>query len=231
MSSRVVLVTARWGAGHGESGAHRPPSRWRALVARARRGRVALQPAPRCPLVRRSRTRRDSVFTVHEIPAARAEPRTCRLAAGRARAGSRGPTARGRGRTPCRAWRGPARRAAELVASLKAGAVVLAGPETWWLPEALGSGAAGPRVVSVPSSATTRRRALPVRSAFSKVDAVGVLSGPRPVVSPTGPGSQTGRSRRPDAGVYRARGRPPSTGRPPPSSWSGCRTSAASSSS
>jgi hypothetical protein len=175
--TRAVVVTARWGPGHGESG----------LIVRLLAGALSLHAhvevvslctGTEMPLGASVRTRRDSVFAVHEIPAARAEPQRAGLlrAALAQGHGDRLPEVAG-GRL-VELGGGPTRRAAELVASLRAGAVVLAGPETWWLPEALGSGAATSRIVSVPLLGDDAKADLSrFDPLFFKVDGVGVLSG------------------------------------------------------
>jgi glycosyl transferase family 1 len=123
------------------------------------------------------RTRRDSVFVVHEVAASRAG----KVHAGLLRAAlARG----GGGRLPkisgprlVELEGGVAPGVVELISSLGADTVLLAGPETWWLPEALGSLRPGVRVVALPLLGDDPRGELAqFVPLLTGVDAVGVLS-------------------------------------------------------
>jgi hypothetical protein len=147
--SKVVLVTARWGATHGETGAVVR------LVAGALSLRADLEVVSLCSSSAvtesaRARTRRDSVFVVHEIDAPRAEPAHAGLirAALSLERGDRLPEISGRRLVELAGSEVPEAR--ELIESLRPDSVLLAGPETWWLPEALAHLRPGTRVVSVP---------------------------------------------------------------------------------
>lgn len=175
--SRVVLVTARWGESHGESDVVVRLLAG-ALSVRAQVEVVSLRvsgasPARGAPV----RARRDSVFVVHEAAASRAG----RTQAGLLRAAL---ALSGGGRLPeisgprlVELYGGQAPGVVELIASLEPDSVLLAGPETWWLPEALEPVAGTPRVVSVPLLGDDPVCDLPqLRSLVTQVDAVGVLS-------------------------------------------------------
>jgi hypothetical protein len=187
--SRVVLVTARWGAEHGESG-----DVVRLLAgALSVRTEVEVVSLGTCGFKQSTdaelSTRRDSVFTVHEIagaPAQTSQENLLRIAFATADA-SRVPEIAGPRLVELQGGRSP--RAVELICSLGADAVVLAGPETWWLPRELRSHKGGLRVVSLPLLGDDpTAELLEFRPLLTQVDAVGVLSGAesRRLVGPTG---------------------------------------------
>ena len=131
--SRVVLVTARWGESDGESGAvlrlWREPSR-RELEVEV----VALGHDGAGPPRRRKRTL-DSVFVVHEVTASKADRvHTGLLRAALARTPGGGfPDIAGPRLARARREAGRAA-SASMIRALEPDSVVLAGPETWWLP-------------------------------------------------------------------------------------------------
>jgi hypothetical protein len=72
---------------------------------------------------------------------------------------------------------GRAKEAVGLIASLRPDSVLLVGPETWWLPEALGTSLGGARVVSVPLVGDDALAEVAELSPlYNRVDAVGVVS-------------------------------------------------------
>ena len=175
--SRVVLVTARWGAEHGESGD----------VVRLLAGALAVRTEVEVVSLGTSglslatdaqvSTRRESVFTVHEVAGTTAESSQeglLRIALAATDA-TRVPEIAGRRLVELQGGRAP--RTAELICSLGAEAVVLAGPETWWLPGELQSLQSGLRVVSLPLLGDDPVAELgEFRPLLTQVGAVGVLS-------------------------------------------------------
>jgi len=119
----------------------------------------------------------DSIFVVHEVAATRADTVHAALArAALARtAGDRFPDVVGPRLVELGGGRAP--QVPELIASLQADSVVLAGPETWWLPRALRSVRPGTRLVSLPLLGDDPVGDLPqLRPLMTEVDGVGVLS-------------------------------------------------------
>ncbi|MGA3215275.1 MAG: glycosyltransferase [Acidimicrobiales bacterium] len=174
---RIVLVTARWGDSHGESGVVLR------LLAGALSGQaevevvslVTSEPCP--PHAEAVRTRRDSVFVVHEVPVK--EPH--RAHAGLLRAalafGGGGRLPEISGPSLVELHRAQASGVVDLIASLGGDSVLLAGPETWWLPGALHLARAAPRVVSAPLLGDDPLLELAeLGPLVSGLDAVGVLS-------------------------------------------------------
>jgi hypothetical protein len=175
--SRVVLVTAQWGESQGE-----PAAVLRlvagALSTRAEVEVVALGTAGGSRTTAGPvRTRLDSVFVVHDVPATRADPALAAVVrAALERSGS--------GRFPDIAGPrlaelagGRAQGLPEQIAVLGPDTVVLAGLETWWLPDALRMPGGGTRVVSLPLLGDDAMGGLPqLRALLTEVDAVGVLS-------------------------------------------------------
>ncbi len=175
-SEPVVLVTARWGESHGESGAVIRLMAG-ALSTRARVEVVALRTDGASQTGVPVRTHRDSVFLVHEVAATRAARTRAELVrAALARTpGDRYPEIAGRRLVELGGGR--ARGVPELIASLRPRTVVLAGPETWWLPGSLRSLGTHARVVSLPLLGGDPAGDLPqLGSLTTEVDAVGVLS-------------------------------------------------------
>ncbi len=174
---RIVVVTARWGSSHGESGAV-----VRLLAgALSARARVEVVSLGTCGTAARGpggvQTRRDSVFVLHEVVASRAD----RLHAGLVRAalalGGRRQLPEIAGARLAELGGGLAPQAVDLIATLEPDAVLLAGPETWWLPEALGPLRPGVRVCSVPLLGGDALGGLAhLGPLLAGVDAVGVLS-------------------------------------------------------
>jgi hypothetical protein len=175
--SRIVLVTARWGEPYDESG----------VVVRLLAGALSLHAEVEVVSLGNSsgtaansaglHPRRDSVFVVNEVTAGRAG----RAQAGLVRAalarsgGDRLPEISGP--TLVELYGSQAPGVVELITSLEADSVLLAGPETWWLPGALQLVQAAPRVVSVPLLGDDPLVDLPqLGPLVSGVDAVGVLS-------------------------------------------------------
>ena len=121
--------------------------------------------------------RNDSVFIVHEVTSS--APERSRAGLVRAAFGHGGeehiPAIAGRRLVELGGGRADG--VCELISSLRPDSIVLAGPETWWLPEALSSAGAPARVVSVPllgdDSACELREFGPL---LEDVAAVGVLS-------------------------------------------------------
>lgn len=173
--SRVVVVTARWGPSHGETG----------VVVRLLAGALTL--GTRVDVVSlcaagpstgaAAPVRNDSVFIVHEVTSS--APERSRAGLVRAAFGHGGeehiPAIAGRRLVELGGGRADG--VCELISSLRPDSIVLAGPETWWLPEALSSAGAPARVVSVPllgdDSACELREFGPL---LEDVAAVGVLS-------------------------------------------------------
>jgi len=148
--SRVVIVTTRWGDPNSESGVVLRLLAG-ALSSRCQVEVVWLRTEPDQAIAHGPiRTISDSVFRVHEVPAGHCEPEhAALLRTALARAG--GP------RLPAIAGKrllelggGKTRSAASHIASLDPESVVLAGPETWWLPATLRSLMPATRIVSVP---------------------------------------------------------------------------------
>jgi glycosyltransferase involved in cell wall biosynthesis len=124
-----------------------------------------------------ARTHADSVFLVHEMAASKADPaHTGLLRAALARTPGRGIPAIA-GPRLVELGGGWAGGVGEMITALEADSVVLAGPETWWLPEALRSAGATGRLVSLPllgdDPAGDLRQFRPLAT---EVDAVGVVS-------------------------------------------------------
>jgi hypothetical protein len=174
---RVVLVTARWGESHGESGAVIRLIAG-ALSARAQVEVVSLRASGDSPTSSApGSTRRDSVFVVHELAAQMAEREHAGLlrAALAVRDESHLPEISGP--RLAELYGGRAEGAGELVGSLRPDSVLLAGPETWWLPELISAAAPHARVVSVPLLGDDPFGDLaPLVPLVTEVDAVGVLS-------------------------------------------------------
>ncbi len=195
---RVVLVTARWGESHGESGAV-----VRLLAgALSARARVEVVSLLKAGLARDAPagTRHDGVFVVHELGATPAQNGRAGLlrAALAAGGGDRLPDVAGPRLVEL--YGGRAEGVEELIGSLRPESVLLAGPETWWLPERLTSGGHGPRVVSVPLLGDDPVGDLaPFDPLFDGVDAVGVLSRAesRRVAERSDGGDGSGAGRRP----------------------------------
>lgn len=173
----VVLVTARWGDAQGE-----PAAVLRllagALSTRAPVEVFVLQTAgEKTSGAGVLRTRRDSVFDVHEVPAAPADPVQAgivRTALGRSDS-ERLPDAAGSRLVELAGGRSPG--VAEQIASLGPESVVLAGLETSWLAKALRPLLGRTRVVSVPLLSDGAMAGLPaLRPLLTEVDAVAVLS-------------------------------------------------------
>jgi hypothetical protein len=186
--SRVVLVTARWGDSHGESGAVvrllagalSAQSEVEVVSLLASGELAASEPTASGRPVASGRpapTRRDGVFTVHEMSASRAEPAHAGLLRGALALGGGGRLPEITGPRLLELAGGFAPGAAELIASLDPDSVLLVGPETWWLPEVLEADLAGTRVASVPILGDDPLGALtPFLPLAAGVDAVGVLS-------------------------------------------------------
>jgi hypothetical protein len=123
------------------------------------------------------KTQRDSVFSVHEVPAAPADPVLAgivRTALGRSGSG-RLPDVAGSRLIELAGGRSPG--VAEQIASLGPDSVVLAGLETSWLVGALRPLLGGARVVSLPLLGDGAIAGLPaLRPLLTEVDAVAVFS-------------------------------------------------------
>lgn len=174
--SRVVIVTTRWDEPHSESadvlrllaGALTGSAKVD-VVALGTRGGVQSGAA---------RTRRDSVFDVHHLPGTRADPvRAALVRAALVRGPAQdlpeiaGPRLAGLGGGRSDALAG-------LVGSMSPDAVVLAGPDVWWVPESLRSLPGRMRLVALPLLGDDPAAGLPaLRPLLRDVDAVGVLSG------------------------------------------------------
>jgi hypothetical protein len=118
------------------------------------------------------------VFVVHELPATGAERERAGLlrAALTRTVGGRYPDIVGPRLLELGGGIAPG--VGELIASLDARCVLLAGPETWWLPGAVRSAAPDARVVSVPLVGEDPAVGLGGMSALmTEVDAIGVFSG------------------------------------------------------
>jgi len=174
---RVVLVTARWGESYGESGA---VIRLIAgsLSARAQVEVVSLRTSSVSSAANRpTSARRDSVFVVHELAATKARREHAGLlrAALAVRDESRLPEISGPRLAELQGGR--AEGLEELIDSLRPDSVLLAGPETCWLPELVSATTPGARVVSVPLLGEDPFGDLtPLVPLVTEVDAVGVLS-------------------------------------------------------
>jgi hypothetical protein len=175
--SRIVLVTARWGASHGEAGA----------IARLLAGAVSQRcevgvvslctPGPSRVPGPATKTRRDGVFLVHEIAAAAAMPVRAGLARAALSLGGEDRLPEVAGARLVELMGGRASGVVELIASLRPDSVLLVGPETWWLPEALGLSVSGARLASVPLIGDDALADLVQLSPlYGGVDAVGVVS-------------------------------------------------------
>jgi len=174
--SRVVLVTARWGESHGESGAVARLLAG-ALSTRAQLEVISLRTSASRSPGARIRTLHDSVFVVHEVAASPSERARAGLVRAALAQGGGGRISEIVGPRLVELGGGRAPGVAEQIASLRADSVVLAGPETWWLPEALRSLRAGTRLVSLPLLGDDPAYDLGAyRALLTQVDALGVLS-------------------------------------------------------
>ena len=177
---RVVLVTARWGDSQSEAGAvvrlvaGALSTRARVEVVSLRSSDDSRDSSRATPPVS---TRRDSVFFLHELAATRAEREhsgvlraALALKSPRRLPGISGPRL-------AELYGGRAEIAGELIASLRPDAVLLAGPETWWLPDLVRTVRPGARIVSLPLFGDDPVGDLvPFAPLVTAVDAVGVLS-------------------------------------------------------
>ena len=225
---------------------HRPLGRLARRVGRRRPapGGSAVRPAPGSRSYRSlnagdrpRRTgegrRRDGVFVVHELAATPAQNGHAGLLRAALAVGGGDRLPEIAGPRLVELYGGRAEGVGELIGSLRPESVLLAGPETWWLPGGSTSVAGTVRGwCRCPSSGDDPVGDLaPFDPLVTGVDAVGVLSRAesRRVAerSDGGDGSAQGGGPR----GRRARGRlRRSTAPPPTSSWSGCPISAASSS-
>jgi hypothetical protein len=122
-------------------------------------------------------TRKDSVFVVHELGASRGDRLHMGLVRAALACGGAHELPEIAGARLAELGGGLAQGAVELVAKLKPDAVLLAGPETWWLPEAVRPLRPGTRVVSVPLIGDDALGGLGyLGPLLTGVDAVGVLS-------------------------------------------------------
>ncbi len=177
---RVVLVTARWGDSQSEAGAVVRLVAG-ALSTCARVEVVSLRSSDDSRDSSRATppasTRRDSVFFLHELAATRAEREHAGVlrAALALKSPSRLPGISGP--RLAELYGGRAEIAGELIASLRPDAVLLAGPETWWLPDLVRTVTPGARIVSLPLFGDDPVGDLvPFAPLVTAVDAVGVLS-------------------------------------------------------
>ncbi len=177
---RVVLVTARWGDSHGETGAVVRLVAG-ALSTRARVEVVSLRssndPRDSSSATPPASTRQDSVFSLHELAATQAERGRAGILRAALAVGNPSRLPEISGPRLAELYGGRAQVAGELIASLRPDAVLLAGPETWWLPELVRTGTPGARIVSLPLFGDDPVGDLaPFAPLVTAVDAVGVLS-------------------------------------------------------
>ena len=175
--TRVVIVTARWGDSYGESGAVIRLIAG-ALSARAQVEVVSLRTSTVSPKRDASSSdRRDSVFVVHELDATTAGREHAGVLRAALAVGDQSRLPEISGPRLAELYGGRAEGLDELIASLRPDSVLLAGPETWWLPELVSAATPRARLVSVPLLGEDPLGDLaPLVPLVTDVDAVGVLS-------------------------------------------------------